>query len=132
MIALDTNVLIRFIVQDDKRQARAAEKLIVRCSADDPGFVNLIVLCEITWVLKSGYGYDRKVLSAVVRGILSSVELLVEESESVWQALRIFESGSADFADCLTGVHNKNKQSATTYTFDATAAKTPGFTPVPP
>jgi predicted nucleic-acid-binding protein len=124
MIGLDTNILIRYIVQDDAKQARRATELIESmCTTDDPGFINLIVLCEICWVLSSGYKYDRKTVSAVVRNILTSEELTVEESETVWQALYAFEKGKAGIADYIIGIHNRTKRTTTTYTFDRNAAK---------
>jgi len=129
MIGLDSNVLIRYIVRDDEAQAKAATNLIEGyCTADAPGFVNVIVMCEIVWVLGTGYGYDRATVASVIREMLTSVELQIEESESVWQALRAFEAGGPDFADCLIGIHNKSRQAETTYTFDTAAAKTSGFT----
>ncbi len=68
MIGLDTNVLIRYIVRDDQRQAAAATRLIEsRCTPDDPGLINRIVLCELVWVLSRGYGYDRQMTARVVR-----------------------------------------------------------------
>lgn len=128
MVALDTNVLIRYIVQDDKAQARSAVQLIEReCTPDEPGFVNLIVMCEMVWVLKSGYGYSRKVVASVIRAMLTSAELDIEASETVWQALGTFERGKADFADGLIGIHNKKNHAVTTYTFDFNAAQNAEF-----
>ena len=123
MIGLDTNVLVRYIVRDDARQAERATTLIeTACTAETPGFVNLVVLCETAWVLARGYKYDRKIVSDVIRGILTSVELEVEESETVWRALSSYEAGKADFSDFIIGSHNRNRQAAPTYTFDRTAA----------
>ena len=67
MIALDTNVLVRFIVRDEERQTAAATRLIEdRCSAETPGLVSPIVLCELVWVLTSGYGYKREMVVRVL------------------------------------------------------------------
>ena len=124
MIGLDTNILIRYIVQDDARQAKRATKLIESmCTADDPGFVNLIVVCEICWVLTSGYKYTRETVASVIRNLLTSVELVVEESETVWKALLAFEKGKAGLADYIIGSHNQTKRTITTYTFDRKAAE---------
>lgn len=58
MTGLDTNVLVRYIVQDDPKQSKLATECIEqRCTSESPGFVNLVVLCELTWVLARGYGY---------------------------------------------------------------------------
>ncbi len=66
MIGLDTNVLIRYLVQDDPGQSRKATQVIVkRCTRDDPGFINRIVLCELIWVLESAYGYSKDTIVPV-------------------------------------------------------------------
>jgi predicted nucleic-acid-binding protein len=123
VIGLDTNVLIRYIVRDDAQQAQAATELIEStCTSDTPGFVNLVVLCEISWVLSRGYGYDRKTVAGVLRNILTAVELEVEESETAWRALATFEKEKADFADYVIGVHNRACGAVPTYTFDRRAA----------
>jgi predicted nucleic-acid-binding protein len=128
MIGLDTNVLIRYIVRDDEAQAVAATRLIEsRCTADEPGFVNLVVLCEVSWVLSRGYKYDRATVAQVIRGILRAAELAVEQSESVWRALVAYEAGGADFADYLIGTQNRSFLAHPTYTFDRSAAKHPDF-----
>src|SRR5699024_1283498 len=92
---LDTNVLIRYIVQDDAAQAAAATKLIQnRCTRQTPGFVSHLVLAEITWVLHRGYGYGRGTIEAILAGLLSSVELQVQEPAIVWRALQAFRKGN--------------------------------------
>lgn len=128
MIGLDTNVLIRYIVCDDQKQAQKATELIeTMCMPDSPGFICLVVLCEICWVLSRGYRYDRTVVCGVLRNILTAVELNVEESETVWRALRAYEKGGADFADYLLAEHNRENHAAPTYTFDRKAAAHPVF-----
>jgi predicted nucleic-acid-binding protein len=123
IIGLDTNVLIRYIVRDDEGQAALATELIEsQCTVEEPGFVDLIVLCETAWVLARGYRYDRATVAGVVRGILSAAELEIESSETAWQALRAFERGKADFADYVIGACNRAHHVSTTYTFDAMAA----------
>lgn len=124
MIGLDTNVLVRYIVQDDPAQAAAAAKLIEsRCTADDPGLVSSVVLCELAWVLGRGYRVDRRALAEVIRSILSAEELQTDEPEAAWRALRLFESGSADYADYLIGASNREHGAGVTFTFDPRAAE---------
>jgi len=123
MIGLDTNILVRYIVRDDARQAQVATRLIeLRCTAEDPGLVNLIVLCELVWVLDRGYEYDRKTISGVIRRLLTVEELHVDGSDLAWQALNLYESGKADFADYLIGLSNRSRKAAVTYTFDRRTA----------
>lgn len=132
MIGLDTNVLVRFVVRDDEKQARAATRLIeARCTPDDPGLVSQTVLCELAWVLDRGYGYDRKAVIAVIRRVLSVRELQVENADAAWQALGRFEQGQADFADALIGVSNRANKAETTYTFDRRAVDNDLFRLVP-
>lgn len=128
MIGLDTNVLVRYVVRDDEREARAATKLIEsRCSAEDPGIVTLVVLCELVWVLLRGYRYERPVVVKVLRGILSAQELRVEDSDLAWIALRSFEQGRADFSDFVIALSGHAAGAEATYTFDRQALETPLF-----
>jgi predicted nucleic-acid-binding protein len=102
LIGIDTNVLVRYIAQDDPAQSRRATALIEReCSEANPGFVGLVVLAEIVWVAASCYSASHDAQCGIVRRILETRQLIVQEAETVWQALRLFERGKADFADCL-------------------------------
>ncbi len=123
MIGLDTNVLVRHILQDNAAEGRAASTLLAsRCSADDPGVVSLVVLCELVWVLDRGYGYDRRAIAAVLRQVLSVEDLLVEHSELAWQALHLYQDGEADFSDYLIGLSHRDQGAAVTCTFDRRAS----------
>ena len=78
MIGLDTNVLVRYLVQDDPGQSRKATQVIAkRCTRDDPGFVNRIVLCELVWVLESAYGYSKDTIVAVLEKLLRTSQLKI-------------------------------------------------------
>ena len=91
MLGLDTNVLARYIVQDDPAQAAAAARLIEgECTAEAPGFVSVPVLLELVWVLTSAYGYDKAVVIPVIRQVLRTAELAVEDRPVIWAALRDF------------------------------------------
>ena len=71
MIGIDTNVLVRHLVQDDLSQSRAATQVITKqCTRDEPGFINRIVLCELVWVLESAYGYPKDTIAAVLEKLL--------------------------------------------------------------
>lgn len=132
MIGLDTNVLIRYIVRDDPLQAEAASRLIEnRCSLENPGLINPVVLCEMVWVLNRGYGYNRITTARVIRRILSVREFQVSRAELAWKALRLFENGKADFSDYLIGLSNQREKAETTFTFDRRAAMSELFRMVP-
>ena len=119
MIGLDTNVLVRHIVQDNAAEARAASRLIAsRCTADDPGIVSLVVICELVWVLARGYAYDRGTIATVLRGLLSADDVLVDRSELAWQALNLYRDGKADFSDYLIGLIHRDLGAAVTCSFD--------------
>ena len=132
MIGLGTNVLVRYIVRDDDEQSEAATRLIEsKCTADNPGLVSSIVMCELAWVLNRGYGYRRDMVGRVIRRILSVQELQVEDAEMAWQAVRLFEQRKADFADYLIGVSNRESKAEITYTFDRRAVESDLFKIVP-
>jgi predicted nucleic-acid-binding protein len=101
MIGLDTNVMVRYIMQDDAKQSPLANRLIESLSAQTPGFVTVVSIVELAWVLGSAYGLDRSQLVAAVEALLRTKEIVVERAELVWKALRLFGSTNGDFADCL-------------------------------
>lgn len=128
MIGLDTNVLVRYIVQDDPAQVATATAFIEKhCTAEAPGFVNNIVLVELVWVLERGYGYDKSAILSVLKQMAVTTELRLENVDSVWAAINAYETGSAGFSDCLIGVVNRQRTCLATYTFDRRVAKNAGF-----
>ena len=127
MKGLDTNVLVRFLVQDDEAQAKRAGRYIERhCSADSPCFLNRVVLCELAWVLDRAYGYDRGEIGTAFESILRTAEFQVEDSDAAWAALRAHREGG-DFADALIARTNQDRGCTVTGTFDGPAAKSEGF-----
>lgn len=125
MIGLDTNVLVRYIAQDDRAQSARATALIEKeCSVATPGYVGLVVLVEVVWVSESNYGATRKDVTEIVRRILSIRQLLVQDSEIAWKALRLFETSRADFADCLIERTAFTAGCKKTLTFDKKAGMT--------
>jgi predicted nucleic-acid-binding protein len=128
MIGLDTNVLVRYIMQDDVAQARLAAGLIESLSAEAPGFVPLVVVVELAWVLGTGFGLAKAQLVEAIDGILRTKELVVEQPETVWKALRAFEAEGPDFADCLITHSATAAGCLKTLTFDRKAATRGGMT----
>jgi len=128
LIALDTNVLARYVVADEPRQTAAARRLIdSSCSDETPGVVSLVVMCELVWVLVQGYGYGRDQVALVLRKLLSAQDLAVERSDLAWQALNLYEEGAADFSDYVIGLSGRSEGAEATCTFDRRAAKSPLF-----
>ena len=129
MTGLDTNVLIRYIVQDDLAQAKLASLIIESTlSEEQPGYINLIVLCEVVWVLSFAYKFSKNDIIKILKQILITNCFEVEASHLVWNALNNFVAFSSDFSDCLIAELNKEHDIKTTLTFDKKAAKHSGFT----
>lgn len=128
MIGLDTNVIVRYIMQDDVKQSPMATRLIESRSAGSPGFVTMVALVELAWVMFSAYELDKRQLTAALEGLLRTKELVVEQAETVWKALRLYQSTNADFADCLIERSAAVNGCEKTMTFDRDAAKSAGMT----
>ncbi len=128
MIGLDANVLVRYIMQDDARQAAKATTLIEGLSAEAPGFVPLVAVVELVWVLSSSYELNRSQLAQVLEVLLRSRQLPVDQAEPVVRALRACRAGTADFADCRIECTASAAGCSKTMTFDTAAAKTAGMT----
>lgn len=128
MIGLDTNVVIRYLAQDDLRQSAAATRLFEKTlSAESPGFISLVTLCEIAWVLADPYKADKGRIRAVIEGLLGSKQIHVQSAELVWKAIRAWQGSAADFADALIGELALAEGAAKTMTFDKAAAKLAAF-----
>jgi len=129
VIGIDTNVLVRYIAQDDEAQSAQATELIeADCSAATPGYVGIVVLVELAWVSESCYGATRAEVAEIVRRILSARQLIVQEADLIWNALRLFESGMADFSDCVIELTADAAGCSVIMTFDQKAAETAGMT----
>jgi predicted nucleic-acid-binding protein len=128
MIGIDTNVLVRYLVQDNEQQASAANKILDRISDINPAFINNIVMCETVWVLSRAYKYGKKLIVKTIEQILSTSGIEFENAEGVRKALRHYTTGNADFSDYLIAEINKENGANTTYTFDCKAAGNSLFT----
>ncbi len=132
MIGLDTNVLVRYFTQDDAEQSLRAERLIESmCRPDAPGYVSVVTVCELAWVLSSGYGYAKTDIVRLVRAMLEAPALKLEHADRIWEALRRYEHGKASFADYLIGGACREADAIPVYTFDRRAAADALFTSVP-
>ena len=123
MIGLDTNILVRFLVQDDPDQSAKARSLLDRCSVKEPGFVGREVLVELVWVLERAYGRKAPSISAALIGMLEAEELVLEDSDDVATAAVAYGSGVADFADHMIAAAADRVGCGTLYTFDRRAAR---------
>lgn len=125
MIALDTNVLVRFLVQDDPDQARIATTLFDQLTDAEPGFVSREVLVELVWVLERAYGYARSDIAAALDGLLSAIELVIEAADDVGQAVERYHTEGFGFADLMITAAAKRAGARELVTFDRKAAHLP-------
>ena len=127
MTGIDTNVLIRYLVQDDPDQGKKAARFIAsECSADAPGLINRIVMYELVWVLESAYGYLREKVVLPLEKILRTTQFSIEDHEEAWISFREYQAGG-DFADSFIAAVNRRVGCAHTVTFDRKAGGRPGF-----
>jgi predicted nucleic-acid-binding protein len=128
MIGLDTNIVVRYLTHDHAAQTAASVRLIDKLSSDSPGFLSLIVIVELVWVLEVSYRFKKKEVEQVLETLLRSKELVIEQAEIVAQALRKFSASRADFADCLIERCGHAAECQYTVTFDQNAANAAGMT----
>ena len=127
MPALDTNVLVRYIVQDDARQLAAARRLISRCVAEGSTlFVPVTVVLELEWVLRSSFEFGKDDVLMALSSLFSAADLSFESERALEVALQLFRKGSADFADCLHVALAAQAGEQPLWTFDKAAAKVDG------
>ena len=128
MIGLDANILVRYIMQDDVRQSPLADRLIESLTVEAPGFISLVTVIELVWVLSSAYGLTDARIAEGLETLLRTREIRVDQAETIWKALRDFQGTRADFADCLIARTGRMVGCQTTMTFDREAAKLDGMT----
>lgn len=127
MPALDTNVLVRYIVQDDAAQLAAANRLISRCVGEGLTlFVPVTVVLELEWVLRSSFEFAKDEVLLTLSSLFSAAELIFESERALEVALQLFRKGSADFADCLHVALAAQAGEQPLWTFDKGAAKISG------
>jgi predicted nucleic-acid-binding protein len=127
MVGLDTNVLVRYIMQDDAKQAAKATRLIESLSSDRPGFVSTVALVELVWVLSGAYGLTRAQQCQAIETLVRSKEFVIDRADQVIRSLRVFKGSSADFADCLIERAGADAGCHDTLTFDIGASKSAGM-----
>jgi|SRR5580704_7462178 predicted nucleic-acid-binding protein len=121
MIGLDTNILVRYLTHDDAAQTVVVMKIMASLSSDSPGYVSLVVLIELIWVLEAFYHFKKKEVEDVVESLLRGREIVLERPDLVEQAVRKFKVGNADLADCVIERLGHAAGSEYTLTFDRKA-----------
>jgi predicted nucleic-acid-binding protein len=128
MIGLDTNVLVRYLVQDDAAQARAAAATIEGAASRGDGlFLAAVTLCELVWVLESAYERPRPAIAAALEQMARTRDFTIEHADHVRAAVAAYKTTSADFADALVGRINEAAGCEHTVTFDRGLKRVPQF-----
>lgn len=128
MIGLDTNILLRYLTQDDAVQSRKASTLVeTRLSEDNPGFVSVVVMVEIAWALDRVYGLSMPQLAATLERLLQINVFVVESEQQVFAAMIAVKEGRGSFADALIGELADKAGCSRILTFDRKAVRLPGF-----
>lgn len=124
MIALDTNILVRYFLRDDPEQAAAAKHLLEReLTTDNPGFVSLTVIAELIWVLRKVYRRSAEEIGAIVTHMLQAVEIEIESENVLRSALRRSHGDLTDGIIHEIGIQHGCER---TVTFDRRFARLPG------
>ena len=127
MIGLDTNILVRCFIQDDPEQSRLAVNLIYSLSPAEPGWIGVAIFMELDWVLSNVLKVKKDRVVEIFDTLLVSQELVVENAETVREALDRYRFRNTDFSDCLIAVSAKAAGCSRTVTFDRIAARDAGM-----
>lgn len=128
MLGIDTNILVRLLVADDAAQTRRAQQIVASVQRDSGVLlVSLLVMIETEWVLRSRYELDKAATLTALRSLLETRELTFEDEPAVEEALFNWQDSGCGFTDCLIAAHNRRLGCRATATFDAKAARLPGF-----
>ena len=126
MIALDTNVLVRYLVHDDMQQAEAARALLESLTADNPGYVCREVTVELVWVLERTYDLSRDQIATILEELVTTGGLVIESAEDVARAAFRYRSGGTGFSDLMILAAANRSNARPLYTFDQKAARLEG------
>ena len=123
MIGLDTNILLRATLDDDPVQSPRAQEFLERLDRRRPGFVNIPVVMEFFWVLRSRYKVPRARLAGIIRNLIEVENIEFEALETIAKAIVSYEDGTTDFPDAVIAMRNRDLGADTTVTFDRMAAE---------
>ena len=126
MIALDTNVLVRFLVCDDLQQAETARELLDSLTVENPAFVCREVAIELVWVLERAYGFSRSRIATTLEELMATESLVVEEADDVSRAASRYRRAGAGFSDLMILAAAERSGAYPLVTFDRKAARLEG------
>jgi len=131
VIGLDTNVLLRALMDDDPADTPRAKTFLAGLTNEVPGVVNTVVLAELVWSLRTAYAMPRAEIAGILRDMTESGAYAFENRDAVLRALHDYEGGSSSFTDRLIAEINEELGCTATVTFDQGALPHPPFVPVP-
>jgi predicted nucleic-acid-binding protein len=128
MISADTNLIVRHLTQDDARQAKKVQELFDAAELrQEPVMLTHIVLCEVCWVLKSVYRFDKSQIALALQSLMDDSGFYIQERPLIEESLTAYKKHAGQFPDHLIGVTAKKSGASTTFTFDQGVAKLPNF-----
>ena len=128
MIGLDTNILVRYLTQDDPVQSTKATQIIEnRLTEEQPGFISLVTMAETAWVLERTYHQSNREIAKAIEAMLQADSLLIQNEQQVFTAMVALKSGQGSFADALIAALGQWAGCISTLTFDKKASRIGGF-----
>ena len=128
MIGLDTNVVVRYLTQDDLQQSRRATQIFDhQLTTAGPGFLSVVTMVETVWVLGRAYGFVDQVIAAAVELLLQTDVLVIENEQEVFTAMIALKQKRGTFADALIAALGAKASCKHTLTFDQKALRLPDF-----
>jgi len=123
LIGLDTNVIVRYLAQDDAVQSLKATQLIEALTQEELGFITMVSIIELIWVMQGCYKATKEECVTILNGLLRTQTIIIENADIVIKALNIYSKSNADFADCLIERCANHAKCSCIMTFDVNAAK---------
>jgi predicted nucleic-acid-binding protein len=128
MIGLDTNIIVRYLTQDDPMQSAKAREIVERrLTEEKPGFVSIVAVVETVWVLERAYGQRPHEIVGAVERMLQTDVLVIENEQEVFTAMIALKEGQGSFADAVIAALGARVGCSSTLTFDRKALRLPGF-----
>lgn len=132
MIGIDTNIIVRYLTQDEPQQsAKATEIIERRLTEDDPGFISIVAMVETVWVLDRAYGFTTRETALAIERLLQTEVLLLEHEQEVFTAMIALSKGQGAFADAISAALGIKAGCPYTLTFDQKAQRLAGFKLLP-
>jgi predicted nucleic-acid-binding protein len=128
MIGLDTNIIVRYLTQDDPVQSMKATQIIEgKLTEEQPGFISLVTMAETAWVLERTYHRSSQEIAKAIEAMLQADSLLIQNEQEVFTAMVALKTGQGGFADALIAALGQWAGCASTMTFDKRASRIDGF-----